>query len=126
MADLTEVTYIEGSLLPDLWVAWRDFAGRLIPFATDPHDFEMTVTNRKTSDMIEFTKSTGFTGYDSNPNLQGEWENPEIDVLDPGIYDGTITATRQSDSKPRQMPITIRIRRRPGSGIDPGSGDPPD
>lgn len=123
--DPTYSVYDRGTLLPDLWVEWRDYAGELLQFATDPHDYEVTLANRKTPDNAEFVKVAGCTGYDTMPNLRTEWAAGEIDVLDPGLYDGVIVATRQSDGKPRSMTFSLRIKRTPGFSIDGGPADPP-
>lgn len=127
MADITHAEYIEGSSLPDLWVSWRDATGKLLPFASQPHTFEMRIANRRTPSVLAFTKTVGFQGFNSDPNLDIGWvPGSDLSTLAPGLYDGVIIGTRQADNRPRQMEFTLRIVRRPGSAVDAGAANPPE
>lgn len=127
MGDILHAQYKEGASLPDLWVTWRDAAGRLVKFATQPHTFTMTLSNRRTPGTLAFTKTIGFTGFDTDPNVNIGWvPGLDISVLPPGLYDGLITAVRDADHRPRELGFTLRIERKPGSAIDAGNPDPPE
>lgn len=114
MADQITAIYYEGGELSDLWLSWRRPNKGLVPFTTEPHDFSMKVAAEATPITTIFTKTDGFTGADSDPNLIVQWAPGEIGDLDPGIYVGTIVGLRVSDSRPRDFPVRFEIRQRAG------------
>src|ERR671932_757318 len=91
--------YYAGSDLPDLAVTWLDDLGIVIPFASG---WTFTARIGRRGRPILVTKTTGFTGSDTAPNLTLAWAEGELGALDPGAYVLQITATRV-DGKKRNM-----------------------
>ena len=113
-----EVSYVEGSTLPDLEVWWPDpdGSGDLVDFSTG-YTFSVVVGRRS---AVEFTKSSGLTGAAGSgdgsepadvPNLTVQWSASDLGALTPGLYTLELVATRDGDSRVRRRQARLRIER---------------
>lgn len=102
----TIAVYYKGAALPDLACLWLDDDGNPIDFTTG-YTFEALIGTPGTPAL--FTKTDGFTGADTDPNLTLAWPTTgELQDLAPNkSYSIDITATRQSDGKPRKARYMI-------------------
>jgi hypothetical protein len=102
------VTYIQGSDLPDLTIEWRDRNGALIQFQSVAHTFDLKVGHP--GQAADLTKSTGFTGADTAPNVTVQWATTgELNTLTPGTYQADLTATRSGDGKQRKLRFPLVV-----------------
>ncbi len=90
------INYSLGSELPDLSFTWRDASGALIAFGSIAHSFTLWLATSPA-----FSKTTGFTGADTDPNVTMTFTTTDLNALSPGIYAGQLWARRTSDSKDR-------------------------
>lgn len=101
------VEYTQGADLPDLTVDWYDDQGALINFVTG-YTFVLKVWKPSGT---QFTKSTGFTGATTAPNLTVGWSvTGELNTLPPGSWLLQIVATRIADGKNRYLEGTIIVK----------------
>lgn len=99
--------YIQGADLPDAAITWRDRNNSIIDFSSG-HTFSLKIGTPGQTALL--TKSTGFTGAATSPNLTVAWATSgELNTLTAGTYSGQIKATRNSDSKDRFLPFEIKI-----------------
>lgn len=92
-------SYTQGADLPDLALAWKDRNGALIDFSV-AHTYELKIGYPGSTALV--TKTTGFAGAATNPNLVVQWATTnELNTLVPGNYYVQIKATRTSDGKQR-------------------------
>lgn len=98
-------TYIKGSDLPDLVVAWYDGDGTTIDMSSG---YTFAVKVGIPGADAELTKSTGITGTSSGLSIQ--WATSgELNDLDAGIYTLQVTATRTADSRNRIQQIPLHV-----------------
>lgn len=109
MAADTIAVYYKGAALPDLACLWEDDDGDIIDF-TSGYTFIAKVGTPGATAL--FTKTTGFVGAATDPNLTLLWPTTgELQSLAPNqSYTIDITATRTSDGKPRKAQYTIFLR----------------
>lgn len=98
--------YIKGAALPNFTDTWTDFDGNTINFSTG-YTFIGRIYD-PTDEVLWSTKTTGFTGAATSPNISISWDVDELD-LNPGNYIFFITATRTSDSKKYKTMYSLRI-----------------
>lgn len=90
--------YTVGDDLPDLPIEWKE-DGTLIDF-TSGWTFELKVGSPGSAAL--FTKTTGFTGAATAPNLTIQFATTgELNTLAAGRYTAQLRATRTSDSRTR-------------------------
>jgi hypothetical protein len=108
------VEYTVGAELPDKPFRWLDGNGNLIPFATTPHTFTLRI-GVYTCGVALFTKTTGITGVDTDPNVTVAFTAGELPgSLEVGVrYLAQLWARRTSDSKDRD-PLEFVFRMKPG------------
>jgi hypothetical protein len=98
---------IAGTLLPDTKLSW--FEDRNLVDFSVPYTFELEVEPFAGGELSFPLKTSGFTGAATEPNVTIAWDTDEIDVLEPGSYRCEITATRDSDDKPRKRQWRLEI-----------------
>lgn len=100
--------YIKGADLPDLPIEWLDGDGDLINFSTG---WTFSALIGLTSQTALFTKTAGFTGAATSPNLTVAWPaTGELNDLPAGkAYRMVITAKRDADNKERKMSLSLFI-----------------
>lgn len=98
-----QITYVQGTELPDIQVTWKDSAGVALTFTSTPHTFSFRIASTPA-----FTKGTlggaqvGITRADTAPNVTIAFSAGDLDSIVPGTYRGQLWARRTSDSKDRQ------------------------
>lgn len=103
---MTPVPYLLGAELPDLEIRWEDSSKAVIPFSSG-YTFSALVGLEGSPALI--TKTSGFVGADTAPNLRVSWAVGELDALTPGlIYELLITAER-GDNKVRRMVVQLVV-----------------
>ena len=100
-------TYRAGDELPYLIYEMKDSSGNLLDLSSG-WTFT-TVVTPVTSSTASFTKTTGFTGASTTPNLTVEWTSSDLGALTAGTYRCVTTARRASDSKDRSAPEVILV-----------------
>lgn len=101
------VTFKQGADLSDTAIRWEEHDHSVIAF-----DNGWTfVGELYYGTELLFTKTSGFTPADTDPNLTLSWPTAgELnDLLPNRTYDLRITATRDSDQRERKMDLTIVI-----------------
>lgn len=83
--------------LPPLPLAWTDRDGTIIDFSTG-WTFTMLLASVDAKDTIVNTKTTGFTGAATSPNLLIARTLNEYAALADGFYEATIIPKRTSDN----------------------------
>lgn len=96
--------------LPDLALSWRSSDGQLIDLSAS-HTYQLRVAEAATRRVV-LTKTSGFTGAATDPNLTIAWSAGELSVLAPGRrYLAQIRARRTSDNKDRLLDFAIHVNR---------------
>jgi hypothetical protein len=107
MAPLAAPAYVQGADLPDLAITWQDKSGAVIPFATG---YTFTLKVGKPGDVAQLTKTTGFVGANSAPNVTIAWApTGELNQIPPGTYTADLIATRASDGKQRVFRFVLPV-----------------
>jgi len=91
--------------LPAAQFHWVDTNGNTIDLSQG-WTFKMTVGQPPS--LAKITKTTGFVGLSTNPNLFVEWAPNELAVLTPGMWYIQLTATNNTGHS-RIMTGTMRI-----------------
>ncbi len=103
----TTVSYVLGSELPSLEIAWLDADGDVIDFSTG-WTFSLKLASRGAAATI--TKTTGITGAATSPNVTVAWATTgDLNGLSAGRWTGQLTATRTADSKQRIMQFALLV-----------------
>lgn len=91
--------------LPDFHLTWNDSDGALIDFSSG-WTFTLYIGR---AGVATVTKTTGITGYSTDPNVRVLWADNELDDLAAGKHVLQIKATRTSDGKDRYYTDTIEF-----------------
>jgi hypothetical protein len=99
--------YIKGSSLPDWPITWKN-DGTLRDFSSG-WTWQLELID--SAGTVAFTKTTGFTGAATAPNLTVQWATSGelVSVTAGTTYTAKFTATRTSDSRKeiRTTPFTV-------------------
>jgi hypothetical protein len=103
--DALRLVVTQGAELPNRTLTWLNPAtGAPIPFASDPHTFELRVAAGDTM----FVKTGGIVGVDGDPNVMISFAADELLMLAPAHYPAQLWARQQSTGLD-QDPINIRL-----------------
>jgi hypothetical protein len=92
-------TYIQGEELDDMPVTWTNAARTLYDYSTG---WTFSVKVGEKGQTASFTKTTGITGDDADPNITVTWATTgELNSLAAGKYTVQIEAIRTSDGRSR-------------------------
>lgn len=106
-----ELRYRQGALLPSVTIDWYDGPAAdaaLLALGSGGYTFELKASRGENTAAL-FTKTTGITGGNVSPSVTIDWTAGDLGTLAAGDYVLTLKATRVSDSKPRFLPVRLRL-----------------
>lgn len=92
--------------LPDILFTWEDANGAAIDFSSG-WTFSMTI-GRPPNPAVK-TKTSGFNGLATAPNLRVSWTPGELSMLTAGVWYFQITATYSVSGQARILTGSLRI-----------------
>jgi hypothetical protein len=89
---------------PPIGLTWEDADGDVIDFSG--HSFSLAIGTPGRD--AEHTKTDGFTGAATAPNVTLTWSANELDDLDVGTHRGQLTATVGGEDR-GPFPLTVEV-----------------